>query len=56
MNSIPQQDVANGKVKIVAPQGFLEAAVSENVYAGNAMSRRATYMYGPLLPKSEKVK
>ena len=48
------EDVANGKVKIVAPQGFLEAAVSENVYAGNAMSRRATYMYGPLLPKSEK--
>lgn len=45
--------VTNGKVKILAPQGFLEAAVSENVYAGNAMSRRATYMYGALLPKSE---
>lgn len=48
------EDVANGKVKILAPQGFLEAAVSENVYAGNAMSRRATYMYGALLPKGEK--
>lgn len=46
--------VASGKVKILAPQGFLETAVSENVYAGNAMSRRATYMYGALLPKSEK--
>lgn len=46
--------VASGKVKILAPQGFLEAAVSENVYAGNAMSRRATYMYGALLPKNEK--
>lgn len=45
--------VANRKVTILAPQGFLEAAVSENVYAGNAMSRRATYMYGALLPKSE---
>ncbi len=34
-----------------APQGFLEHAVSENVYAGGAMGRRATYMYGALLPK-----
>lgn len=48
------KDVSSGKVKILAPQGFLEAAVSENVYAGNAMSRRATYMYGALLPKNEK--
>jgi linear primary-alkylsulfatase len=46
--------VASGKVKILAPQGFLEAAVSENVYAGIAMSRRAIYMYGSLLPKNEK--
>ncbi|MFD4396730.1 alkyl/aryl-sulfatase [Kitasatospora sp. NPDC058478] len=38
-------------VKIVAPDGFLEHAVSENVYAGNAMSRRATFMYGSLLHK-----
>ncbi len=36
--------VASGKVKILAPQGFLEAAVGENVYAGNAMSRRAIYI------------
>lgn len=48
------EDVASGKVKIIAPYGFLEAAVSENVYAGNAMSRRAIYMYGALLPKNEK--
>jgi alkyl sulfatase BDS1-like metallo-beta-lactamase superfamily hydrolase len=33
-------------VPIVAPEGFLEHAVSENVYAGPAMTRRATYMYG----------
>lgn len=51
---VSSDEVANGKVKILAPQGFLEAAVSENVYAGNAMSRRATYMYGALLPKGEK--
>jgi alkyl sulfatase BDS1-like metallo-beta-lactamase superfamily hydrolase len=46
---VTPESVANGKVKIIAPEGFLSAAVSENVYAGNAMSRRATYMYGALL-------
>ncbi|GCE37499.1 alkyl sulfatase [Rhodococcus wratislaviensis] len=40
-----------GDVPIFAPEGFLEHAVSENIYAGTAMGRRATYMYGPLLPK-----
>ncbi len=49
-----EEEVKAGKVRIIAPQGFLEAAVSENVYAGNAMGRRAIYMYGALLPKSEK--
>jgi len=49
-----QEDVNSGKTQILAPEGFLEHAVSENVYAGNAMSRRAVYMYGALLPKSEK--
>src|SRR5262249_2344410 len=41
-----------GEVPILAPEGFLEHAVSENVYAGTAMSRRANYMYGAILPKS----
>jgi alkyl sulfatase BDS1-like metallo-beta-lactamase superfamily hydrolase len=36
-------------VKIVAPEGFIEAAVSENVTAGGAMSQRARSMYGTLL-------
>jgi alkyl sulfatase BDS1-like metallo-beta-lactamase superfamily hydrolase len=36
---------------VLAPIGFLEHAVSENVFAGGAMIRRATYMYGALLPK-----
>ncbi|MCX4986599.1 alkyl/aryl-sulfatase [Streptomyces sp. NBC_00572] len=39
-------------VPILAPAGFLEHAVSENVYAGNAMGRRAGYMYGVMLPTS----
>ncbi|MFE2538826.1 alkyl/aryl-sulfatase [Actinacidiphila glaucinigra] len=36
---------------VIAPQGFLAHAVSENVYAGTAMARRAAYMYGAALPK-----
>lgn len=39
-------------VPVLAPAGFLEHAVSENVYAGNAMSRRAVFMYGDRLPKA----
>jgi alkyl sulfatase BDS1-like metallo-beta-lactamase superfamily hydrolase len=38
-------------VPVIAPAGFLESAVSENVYAGTAMNRRAVYMYGAELPK-----
>lgn len=45
-------DVRNGKVGILAPQGFMEAAVAENVMAGTAMSRRAMFMYGTTLPPS----
>ena len=43
--------IENPLVKVVAPIGFMEEATSENVYAGNAMSRRATYMYGNILPR-----
>lgn len=39
-------------VPVIAPAGFLEHAVSENVYAGNAMTRRAVFMYGDRLPKA----
>ncbi|USQ82821.1 MBL fold metallo-hydrolase [Streptomyces phaeoluteigriseus] len=38
-------------VPVLAPAGFMEHAVSENVYAGNAMTRRAVFMYGDRLPK-----
>jgi alkyl sulfatase BDS1-like metallo-beta-lactamase superfamily hydrolase len=46
------EDVAAGRVRIVAPEGFTFEAVSENVMAGNTMTRRASYMYGNLLPTS----
>lgn len=48
---VDQEDVDSGRVPVIAPEGFLGHAVSENVYAGGAMIRRATYMYGPLLEK-----
>lgn len=46
-----QADVDAGAVAVLAPDGFVEHAVQENVYAGPAMTRRATYMYGALLPR-----
>jgi alkyl sulfatase BDS1-like metallo-beta-lactamase superfamily hydrolase len=49
---VNEADVRSGKVPIIAPIGFMEYAVSENVYAGNAMTRRLFYQYGVLLPRS----
>lgn len=49
---VDEADVKSGKVKIIAPEGFAEEAVSENVIAGNAMGRRAVYMYGAVLPRN----
>ncbi|BAN48428.1 alkyl/aryl-sulfatase [Metapseudomonas resinovorans] len=49
---LDEADVKSGKVRIIAPAGFSEHAISENVIAGNAMSRRAVYMYGAMLPRS----
>ncbi|KFC11289.1 putative hydrolase [Trabulsiella guamensis ATCC 49490] len=46
---VDEADVKAGKVKIYAPAGFMKEAVSENIMAGNVMSRRASYMYGNLL-------
>jgi len=47
-----QEDVDAGRVPVLAPEGFVEHAVSENVFAGTAMGRRAGYMYGAALPRS----
>ena len=51
--SIDKQ-LASGKTVILAPEGFLKHAISENVYAGIAMARRAQYQYGTVLEKGEK--
>lgn len=48
---VDEADVKAGKVQVIAPQGFFEHAISENVLAGPAMKRRAQYMYGAPLPR-----
>ncbi|MDO5537065.1 MAG: alkyl sulfatase dimerization domain-containing protein [Desulfovibrionaceae bacterium] len=47
---IDPADAASGKIPLVAPAGFMEEAVSENVYAGQAMKRRGLYQFGGRLP------
>ena len=47
---ISADDAAQGKIKVLAPDGFMEHAVAENVIAGNAMARRAQYQFGSALP------
>ncbi len=49
---VDEADVKAGKVQIIAPAGFLDHAVAENVYAGTAMLRRAQYQYASALPSS----
>jgi alkyl sulfatase BDS1-like metallo-beta-lactamase superfamily hydrolase len=51
---VDEADVRSGKVKIIAPEGFRDNAIAENVLAGNAMTRRANYMYGISLPANDK--
>src|ERR1700761_4191802 len=49
---VSQDDVDAGRVQIIAPEGFVEHAISENVYAGTAMARRSAYMFGAALSRS----
>ena len=49
---VDPERLAAGKVEIIAPRYFMQEAVSENVYAGNAMNRRLFFQYGVLLPAS----
>ena len=48
---ITQEQADSGEVMVIAPEHFIHHAVSENVYAGTAMARRAGYMYGAALDK-----
>jgi alkyl sulfatase BDS1-like metallo-beta-lactamase superfamily hydrolase len=49
---VDEEDVRSGKVAIIAPRGFMDHAIAENIYAGSAMTRRASYQYGRMLPIS----
>ena len=49
-----KKQLASGKTPVLAPAGFLKHAISENVYAGIAMARRAQFQYGTVLDKGEK--
>ncbi|EOQ69683.1 alkyl/aryl-sulfatase [Acinetobacter pittii] len=49
---ISTEELKQKKIPIIAPEGFMEEATSENIMAGPAMTRRATYMYGTYLPKN----
>jgi len=47
---ISEEDLDAG-VQLAAPTGFVRESISENILAGNAMARRASYMFGSLLAK-----
>ena len=50
---VDEADVRSGKVPVIAPEGFMNHAVAENVMAGNAMARRSHYQFGAPLPYGE---
>jgi linear primary-alkylsulfatase len=49
---VDEEEIESREIPILAPAGFLHHAVSENVFAGTAMGRRAGYMYGALLGRA----
>ncbi len=49
---VDEADVRSGKVPVIAPEGFLHEAVSENIFAGNAMTRRSRIQYATILRRS----
>ena len=50
---VSEEEVQAGNVQVIAPEGFEKHAVSENIYAGTAMGRRASYQYGTMLEGGE---
>jgi alkyl sulfatase BDS1-like metallo-beta-lactamase superfamily hydrolase len=49
---VNEADVVSGKVMLIAPAGFMDHAISENVFAGTAMSRRTQWQYATLLQRN----
>ena len=48
---ITPEDAASGSIQVIAPEGFLEAAMSETILAGVPMRRRAMFQFGPTLER-----
>ena len=48
---LTQKELDEGKVELIAPEEFYEHSISENIIGGNAMTRRAAYQFGNLLPR-----
>ena len=51
---LPKTSDGRYDIPIIAPEGFMEETLGENIFAGPAMRKRAVYMYGGSLPKSAK--
>ncbi len=51
---ISPREVSRRKIPVIAPEGFMEEAVSENILVGTAMARRAGYQFGMALERSAK--
>ncbi|MFT6956628.1 MAG: alkyl sulfatase BDS1-like metallo-beta-lactamase superfamily hydrolase [Halieaceae bacterium] len=45
-------EVERQTLRVIAPVGFIEESVSENIMAGTVMQRRAVFMFGRNLPVS----
>lgn len=50
---VREEEIRKNNIPIIVPEGFEEHAISENIYAGTAMGRRAGYQYGAMLEPSE---
>jgi alkyl sulfatase BDS1-like metallo-beta-lactamase superfamily hydrolase len=48
---IDEADVLSGKVLVIAAEGFMDHAIAENVFAGNAMNRRSQLQYSVMLER-----
>ncbi|MFT4907088.1 MAG: alkyl sulfatase BDS1-like metallo-beta-lactamase superfamily hydrolase [Oleispira sp.] len=51
---VTAEQVKQQDIRVIAPEGFMEEATSENIIAGTAMSRRSMYMYGKRLARTER--
>lgn len=51
---VSPREAAERKIPVVAPEGFMEEATSENVLVGPAMGRRSAYQFGKGLARSPK--